>query len=68
MRFFPNQAADLEPVLALLARLDAEVRCQGFRDSAGFKDKVLWPKWPQVRVLKEGTRLEPEFGPPCKLG
>lgn len=27
MRFFPNQAADLEPVLALLARLDAEVCC-----------------------------------------
>lgn len=26
MRFFPNQAGDLEPVLALLARLDAEVR------------------------------------------
>ena len=25
MRFFPNQAADLEPVLALLARLNAEV-------------------------------------------
>ena len=36
MRFFPNQAADLEPVLALLARLDAEVRrALGFKGSWG---------------------------------